>query len=160
MTGLSLLAVAATALSLTNRFVTLDFDASGRIASLRERGTGRELVEKPVDFVVARPEKGRSLVPESFSVGGDGSLVWTFPGDAGSVRFSVSPFDGGWTFSCVGFSGRGVRALRCAPTTAALKCRTPRTCCTSRLIRLAVSSAGGPVFPLVRAAICATCSRA
>ena len=113
MTGLSLLAVAATALSLTNRFVTLDFDASGRIASLRERGTGRELVEKPVDFVVARPEKGRSLVPESFSVGGDGSLVWTFPGDAGSVRFSVSPFDGGWTFSCVGFSGRGVRLLEC-----------------------------------------------
>ena len=52
MTGLSLLAVAATALSLTNRFVTLDFDASGRIASLRERGTGRELVEKPVDFVI------------------------------------------------------------------------------------------------------------
>ena len=113
MTGLSLLAAAATALSLTNRFVTLDFDASGRIASLRERGTGRELVEKPVDFVVARPEKGRSLVPESFSVGGDGSLVWTFPGDAGSVRFSVSPFDGGWTFSCVGFSGRGVRLLEC-----------------------------------------------
>ena len=82
--------------SLTKSFVTLDMDGGGRIASIRERATGRELVAKPCPGVMALAKDGREIRPTSFSRDGD-SLVWRFTG--GEAAFSVKPFDGGWRFT-------------------------------------------------------------
>ena len=53
--------------SLTNSFVTLDIDRAGKIASIRERATGRELVERPMPGVVAVAKDGKETRPTSFS---------------------------------------------------------------------------------------------
>jgi len=89
------LAAALPAASLTNSFVTLDIDRAGKIASIRERATGRELVERPMPGVVAVAKDGRETSPASFSRRGD-AFVWRFA--RGEAAFSVKPFEGGWSF--------------------------------------------------------------
>ena len=98
MTAVALMLAAAfpSAVSLTNSFVTLDIDGSGKIASIRERATGRELVERPCPGVIALARDGKEMRPSSFSVRG-GAFVWCF--DGGEAAFSVKPFDGGWSFA-------------------------------------------------------------
>ena len=114
MTLSASLLASALAVSLTNSFVTLDIDGRGRIASIRERATGRELVEKPQPGVFAVTDGGKEIRPTAFSCRG-GSLVWHFDGGA-EAAFSVRPFDGGWRFTLEragvpGASGYTVRIM-------------------------------------------------
>lgn len=96
MTAFAILAAALpVVVSLTNSFVTLDIDRAGKIASIRERATGRELVERPMPGVVAVAKDGRETSPTSFSRRGD-ALVWRFA--RGEAALSVKPFEGGWSF--------------------------------------------------------------
>ena len=88
--------VLAAAFSVTNSFVTLDIDKAGRIASIRERVTGRELVEKPTPAIIALLDGGKQIAPKSFSHDGD-RLVWYF--NSGKAILSSKPFAGGWRFT-------------------------------------------------------------
>lgn len=91
-----LIGVQVLAVSLTNSVATLSFDRAGRMVSLRERATDRELVERPVSAVALLDGEGRETGPSSFSVR-DGRLVWGFAD--GEASASVRPFDGGWRFT-------------------------------------------------------------
>ena len=97
MTVSALLAAALPAVvSLTNSFVTLDIDGAGRIASIRERATGRELLERVRPGVLAVGEDGREIAPVAFVRRG-GHLVWRF--EKGAAAYAVKPFGGGWRFT-------------------------------------------------------------
>ena len=93
---LVLAAAFSAAFSVTNSFVTLDIDKAGRIASIRERATGRELVEKPTPAIIALLDGGKQIAPKSFSHDGD-RLVWHF--NSGKAILSSKPFAGGWRFT-------------------------------------------------------------
>ena len=97
-----MIAVFATCvLSLTNSFVTLAFDDAGRLASLRERVSGRELVVAPKSFVEVRTVGGLVLEPQSLMCTED-ELDFDF--GVGHAKLRVMPFDGGWTFRTQEFS--------------------------------------------------------
>ena len=81
----------------TNDGVRLAFDAQGRLASLQELDTGRELIRRPLPFVQAILQNGRRDVPSTFRREGS-RLIYTFP-DASEIAFAVAPFQGGWTFT-------------------------------------------------------------
>ncbi|MBP5320472.1 MAG: LamG domain-containing protein [Kiritimatiellae bacterium] len=82
-----------------NRDVTLAIDRHGRIASLRERASGRELIGQPLPMVKATFRDGSRLAAcEALPSGEPNRLRWLFPRQAGSVDLSITPFDGGWTF--------------------------------------------------------------
>lgn len=79
----------------SNHYVRLEFDDAGRLASLRENVTGRELIAEARPFAEIRTGSERA---GSVSLSAaDGDLVFGF-GTRGRCRISVTPFDGGWTF--------------------------------------------------------------
>lgn len=80
---------------LTNSYVRLAFDDAGRLASICENATGRELVAEPRPFVEARFADG--TVGATALREENGALVFDL-GTRGSCRLGVAPFDGGWTF--------------------------------------------------------------
>ena len=84
----------------TNDGIRLEFDGRGRISSLRELDTGRELVREACSFLTIFRNDARREYPVSFRCDGD-RLAYSFAG-GGEVSFSVKPFDGGWMFT---FSG-------------------------------------------------------
>ena len=84
----------------TNDGIRLEFDARGRISSLRELGSGRELVRKASPFVSVSLADGRREQPLSFRYDGN-SLSYSFP-SGGELSFAITPFGGGWMFT---FSG-------------------------------------------------------
>ncbi|MBR4654926.1 MAG: hypothetical protein IKO72_16335 [Kiritimatiellae bacterium] len=101
--------------SLENELVRMEFDDTGKVVSIRERDTGRELVAKPSEFVVAVavPQGGarREIRPVSLAQDAEGRLVFGF-GDAGEVVIAVRRFAGGWRFEVVRCNVRDVRQLR------------------------------------------------
>lgn len=104
------LAVAATVLSLTNEYVTVDFDARGHVGSIREIVSGRELLAKSRPAVRVMLEKGGWADAESFAAEND-RLTWRLPRAGGDAVFSVKPFVGGWTFAIESLPTNGVREI-------------------------------------------------
>ena len=84
--------------ALENGLVRVEFDGKGRVSSLREQVSGRELVKTPAPFVSAIDLKGKTLAPTAFAEEAATNLVFTFA-DAGEVALAVTPFAGGWTFT-------------------------------------------------------------
>ena len=83
-----------------NEHVAMTFDGTGRLASLREKTGGRELVARPLPFVEVRDGKGARIVPTGLSVDGD-RLRFSFP--KGSCTLRLVPFKGGWTIETEAF---------------------------------------------------------
>lgn len=81
--------------SFGNRHVRMVFDGAGRLVSLRENASGRELVARAHPFAEIRI--GSERIGATSLSAADGDLVFGF-GTRGRCRISVTPFDGGWTF--------------------------------------------------------------
>ena len=77
---------------------TLTFDTLGRVMSLKENSTGRELVTNAVAFVDAVLSNGVRLAARQIARRGEERFAFLF-GKAGEVELSVTPFRGGWTFT-------------------------------------------------------------
>lgn len=90
-------AMALQAADFENAYVELTFDGLGRLASLREKATGRELVGEKIPFVEARDDANRAIRPMSMTRNGD-RLSFAFPKGCCTVRLIA--FDGGWTVRC------------------------------------------------------------
>ncbi|MBQ2629602.1 MAG: LamG domain-containing protein, partial [Kiritimatiellae bacterium] len=88
---------ARAALTLKGDRATLVLDELGRISSIREAGSGRELLGDVVPFLQAALVNGATQVPRRLErrAGGGFSLVFA---RGHEVEFSVKPFDGGWGF--------------------------------------------------------------
>ena len=101
MVAVSLLAVAHVAyassglISLTNDLSVLSFDWRGSVASLRERETGRELIEKGAFAFFNTPAK--CLYPTGFSALGDDRYRWQFK-EGGVLTARIWSFGPGWSF--------------------------------------------------------------
>ncbi|MBQ6915274.1 MAG: hypothetical protein IJQ65_06095 [Kiritimatiellae bacterium] len=84
--------------TLNGAAASMSIDAVGRISSLVEVGTGRELVKAPVPFVSAAFANGGAARGwKAKSV--DGGVVMTCVD--GEVEFTVGTFFGGWVFKVV-----------------------------------------------------------
>lgn len=94
-----LAASAFAGVSFENGLATMQFDEKGRLSSLVERKSGRELIAVPRPFVTVALTNGLERRAESVRVEG-GKLVFGLSGTAGTVTFGVEPFAGGWTFTC------------------------------------------------------------
>ena len=82
---------------------TMTFDRLGRVVSLKENATGRELVMNAIPFVRMKSSDGTEPVAHHLKEIGGGNgcgrrLLWSFAGKMGEVELSVEPFKGGWTF--------------------------------------------------------------
>ena len=93
----------------TNEFVRVAFDETGRVSSIRETVSGRELVGTKVPFVSVVRADGRTENPTACEGDGSGGLRLSF--SDGECRLAVTPFKGGWTFQTVSFSVRDCEKL-------------------------------------------------
>ena len=85
----------------TNDGVRLEFDAAGRVASLKECASGRELLRAKRPFVLVQHEKGKYELPSSFACEGS-RLRYFFAKSDSRLEFDIEKFDGGWTFTFAG----------------------------------------------------------
>ena len=108
LAGLCLLTGGAA--DLENEFVSLSFDALGRVVSLKEKPSGRELVKSPRPFALVRDDAGRSHPATAFSRDGN-RLSYGFDGLEGRVALDVTPFAGGWTFAIADCTVRETKFL-------------------------------------------------
>ena len=114
----------AAAFALDGEVASLSLDAGGCVFSLREKATGRELVDKPTPFARVLMEDGSTRLPDRLFRTGRDSFACTFQKGAGKAEFSAAPFPGGWTFTVEGFDAPGARTLafaRVAPSCAKWK---------------------------------------
>lgn len=96
LVGGGLARVASGGVALTNDLAVLSLDRSGRVVSLVERETGRELAGAPTPFVCA---EGRTLdVPESCEALDAGRIRFRFPQSrgGGEIVLRVGSFGPGW----------------------------------------------------------------
>ena len=103
--------------SFENEYVRVAFDGTGCVSSIREAGSGRELVGTKVPFVAVTRKDGMVAKPTACEGDGTGGLRFVFPD--GECRLAVTPFPGGWTFQTVSFSVRDCERLtlgRIAPS--------------------------------------------
>lgn len=84
-------------LSLSNDHSELTFDKRGRIVSVKERESGRELLEKPAAFAVLRLSSGREVAAESMERRGD-VLLLQIPFEGSFVSLRGESFGDGCTF--------------------------------------------------------------
>ena len=91
-------------IALTNECATLSFDGRGRIASIREAGSGRELLMRPTPFVALRLDAGEERPAEQLDLR-DGFLEFALAQDAGRVALRPVPFAGGVTFEVAEVTG-------------------------------------------------------
>ena len=89
---------------------TLTIDERGCVSSIRENGSGRELLSGPMPFVrtIGKP----SLAVRSLRTRDDGSLVFGFPDGKGEAVFRIGTFEGGWTFTVVSVRCEGADRFR------------------------------------------------
>ena len=80
----------------TNDGMRLEFDAKGRLSSLQELRSGRELVRQALPFATVIRPNGRRETPVAFRCSGD-RLIYSFARDC-ELSFGIVPFSGGWTF--------------------------------------------------------------
>lgn len=92
---------------------TLAFGDGGVLRSIRENGTGRELVGEKVPFMSVALKDGREFPAASLVRDGD-VLRFGFAPLPGSCSVRVTPFAGGWTFESVAFDVAGVESLTLA----------------------------------------------
>lgn len=97
-----------------NDLVTMRFDDRGRLASLAEKQSGRELIAEPQAFVTLSLTNGLERRSESVRLK-EGRLVFDLSHQAGSITFGITPFDGGWTFACENLTvpAQSVKSLMC-----------------------------------------------
>ncbi len=82
----------------TNDMAILTFDTIGRVRSLRERETGRELVN-PETFLFVN-SKNKILYSNGMKDVGESLYRWSFPG-GGHIMLKVHSFGMGWTYELV-----------------------------------------------------------
>ena len=94
----------------------LAFDRQGRLASLKETATGRELIVSPCAFVSVRRKGRPALAACRLERRGEGRLAFVFPGDAGEAVLDVTPFEAGagWAFRVVSLAVEDAEELQCA----------------------------------------------
>lgn len=97
-------ACGAETISLTNECATFSFDGRGRIASIRESGSGRELLMRQTPFVALRMNAGVERPAERLETDG-GLFVFTLSHGAGRVVLRPTGFQGGFTFEVAEASG-------------------------------------------------------
>ena len=85
-------------LALKGDVATLSVDACGRVSSIRENATGRELVKSTVPFASAAFANGGAAGRWRAKSAGGGIVLACA---AGEVEFAVKPFEGGWEFRVV-----------------------------------------------------------
>lgn len=93
-----------------NRRAELAIDAQGRIASLRSKASGRELLAQPQALVSARLQDGRQLTARSVSFRRD-ELTFSFPRQQGRAVLAVDTRKDHFTFSIRSLSLTNVAAL-------------------------------------------------
>ncbi|MDD4017288.1 MAG: prolyl oligopeptidase family serine peptidase [Kiritimatiellae bacterium] len=107
-------AVSSTAfagVSVTNDCAVMTFDGAGRVTSLVERASGRELAGTPKHFVYVGDVK--YVTPEKLEPCGSDTFKWTFPANkgGGEVVLSVKSFGPGWEVVVVSADVPGSTAL-------------------------------------------------
>ena len=88
--------------TLSNEYVCVAFDAKGRVSSIRETSTGRELVGEKVPFMYVTRKDGTVSEPVACVEDALGGLRFVFAD--GECRVAITPFEGGWTFQTVSMS--------------------------------------------------------
>ena len=122
----------------TNDGVRLEFDAPGRVSSLKELRSGRELIRATRPFATIVRKNGRPDRPVSFSCDG-GGLVYSFA-NGDKLSFRVEAFGGGWTF--------GLRSVRCDDSAKEIMvCEIAPTC--SQKVVNKERGKGKETFPLM-----------
>lgn len=101
----------AAVFSFTNDHAVLTFDGLGRAVSLRERSTGRELLERPAPFAGAGVAATGGYVGSNRSELRDGRVHLGFPDGFGHVVLSVDAFAGGFTFTVDEFHSPKAKVL-------------------------------------------------
>ena len=96
---------------LTNAHVCVEFDAKGRISSIRETATGRELVGRRIPFVEVTLRDGTKLAPAELRNENNEYLNFVFPDGRGECWLWAGPFDGGWTFKTIRMTVADVEEL-------------------------------------------------
>ena len=84
-------------LALTNALSVLRFDAKGRIVSVVERETGRELLSSPSAFAALRLQGGGLVEADGMKVE-NGAMVFRFPCGEASATVAPESFGEGFTF--------------------------------------------------------------
>ncbi len=93
-----------------NDRVALAVDRRGRITSLRNKASGRELLAHPQELVSVRLTDGRQLAAGTASFA-DGALTFEFPGGLGAAVLGVEARPDFLTFTIRSLSVPGVAAL-------------------------------------------------
>jgi len=83
---------------LDNGNVRLTFDDRGWVTSMTEKPTGRELVRHAISFVTVRDKARWEKNAVRLEQRGANRYAWIFDKDLGEAVFTVTPFEGGWTF--------------------------------------------------------------
>ena len=103
--------VGAAKLSLTNEFAVISFDDLGRIVSVVERDSSRELLLKPTPFAGIGKTLGGGYVGSVKMEAKEGLLVFRFPDDAGYVSLRAEKFFGGFSFTVVDLYAPEMKSL-------------------------------------------------
>jgi hypothetical protein len=93
-----------------NARATLTIDAGGRIASLRSKASGRELLAHPQEIVSARLKDGRQITASKASLR-DGAIRFEFSGGQGAAVLGVDTRSDYFTFTIRSLSVSDVASL-------------------------------------------------
>lgn len=100
----------ALAATFKNRRATLAIDVRGRVASLRSKTSGRELLARPQELVSARLKDGRRITARKASFA-NGALTFEFSRGQGAAVLAVDTRPDFFTFTIRSLSVRDVTAL-------------------------------------------------
>lgn len=80
---------------------SLAFDRTGRLCSLKEKGSGRELLAEILPFLSVTRRGNRILTARRVERRGQDRLAFLFPAEAGEAVFAFEPFGRGegWSFT-------------------------------------------------------------
>lgn len=109
--ALPALCSAAGEISLSCDLAVMTLDASGRIVSLTERGSGRELLAKPTPFVGMGETATGRYTGSNFCEKNGELLRFRFPENGGEVTLKAGTFAGGFTFTVADVSAPKAKAL-------------------------------------------------
>ena len=90
-------------ISITNECAIFAFDGKGRITSIHERSSGRELLARPTPFIGIGLKNCGFLGADRMEIR-DGTMVFSIPGGRGEVVLRSKPFVSGCTFEITDFN--------------------------------------------------------
>ena len=90
-------------ISITNECAIFAFDGKGRITSIHERSSGRELLARPTPFIGIGLKNCGFLGADRMEIR-DGTMVFSIPGGRGEVVLHSKPFVSGCTFEITDFN--------------------------------------------------------